>query len=60
MGRQYLQDYKVWGDKQLIKLSDKQKKKEAQVVELQKRVVGYNQLAKRNHEEIQRISESKR
>lgn len=60
MGRQYLQDYKVWGDKQLIKLSDKQKKKEAQVVELQKRVVGYNQLAKRNYEEIQRISESKR
>ncbi|CUM52386.1 uncharacterized protein AC631_03309 [Debaryomyces fabryi] len=60
MGRQYLQDYKVWGDKQLIKLSDKQKKKEAQIVELQKRVIGYNQLAKRNYEEIERLSESKR
>lgn len=60
MGRQYLQDYKVWGDKQLVKLSDKQKKKEAQVVELQKRVTGYNQLAKRNYEEIQRLAESKR
>lgn len=60
MGRQYLQDYKVWGDKQLVKLSDKQKKKEAKIVELQKRVIGYNQLAKKNYEEIQeRLNESK-
>lgn len=60
MGRQYLQDYQVWGDKQLVKLSDKQMRKEQKFVELQKRVVSYNQLAKVNHEKIQEhISESK-
>lgn len=49
MDRQYFQDYKVWGDKQLVKLSDKQKKKEQQFVELQKKVTEYNQLARKNH-----------
>lgn len=50
MDRQYFQDYKVWGDKQLVKLSDKQQQKEQKFVELQKRVTLYNQLAKKNHE----------
>lgn len=49
MGRQYFQDYKVWGDKTLVKLSDKQKRKEQQFVDLQKKVADYNQLAKKNH-----------
>ena len=52
MDRKYLQEYKVWGDKQLVKLSDKQKRKEQQFTELQKRVVGYNQLTKKNFEQI--------
>lgn len=59
MDRQYLQEYKVWGDKQLIKLSEKQQRKENKFVELQKRVVAYNQLARRNFEEIQRLQSSK-
>ncbi|MCH0629999.1 30S ribosomal protein S15 [Kocuria palustris] len=50
MGRQYFQDYKVWGDKQLIKLSKKQQLKADKLTELQKRVESYNQLAKVNHE----------
>lgn len=50
MDRQYLQDYKVWGDKQLIKLSDKQKRKEEKFAELQKKVINYNQMAKKNYE----------
>lgn len=54
MGRQYLQDYKVWGDKVLVKLLDKQKRKEQQVQELQKRVVNYNQLARKNWEQMQK------
>lgn len=49
MDRRYFQDYKVWGDKQLVKLSDKQKRKEQQFVELQKKVTAYNQLARKNH-----------
>lgn len=49
MSRQYFQDYKVWGDKLLVKLSDKQKKKEQKFVELQKKVTEYNQLARKNH-----------
>lgn len=52
MSRQYFQDYKVWGDKQLVKLSDKQKRKEHKFVELQKKVAEYNQLAKKNHERL--------
>lgn len=54
MGRQYLQDYRVWGDKVLVKLLDKQKMKEQQVQELQKRVVSYNQLARKNWEQMQK------
>ncbi|ODV79880.1 uncharacterized protein CANTADRAFT_89496 [Suhomyces tanzawaensis NRRL Y-17324] len=53
MGRQYFQDFKVWGDKQLIKLSEKQKKKADAVADLQKRVAEYNELAKKNHEILQ-------
>lgn len=53
MSKQYLQDYKVWGDKQLVKVSDKQKRKEAKIAELQKRVAEYNDLAKANYEKLQ-------
>lgn len=49
MDKQYFQDYKVWGNKQLVKLSDKQKRKEQQFGELQKKVTEYNQLARKNH-----------
>ncbi|CUM62666.1 uncharacterized protein PRCAT00000220001 [Priceomyces carsonii] len=53
MGRQYLQDYKVWGDKQLVKLSDKQQAKEQELIDLQKRIQNYNVLAKKNFELLQ-------
>lgn len=49
MDRQYFQDYQVWGDKQLVKLSEKQKKREQHFAELQKKVAEYNQLARKNH-----------
>lgn len=49
MGRQYFQDYKVWGDKQLVKLSEKQQKKQQKYMDLQKKVNDYNKLAKQNH-----------
>lgn len=49
MDRQYFQDYQVWGEKQLVKLSDKQKKKEKYFADLQKKVTEYNQLARKNH-----------
>lgn len=52
MDRKYLQEYKVWGDKQLVKLSDKQKKKEQKFADLQKRVVGYNRLTKKNYDQL--------
>lgn len=54
MGRQYFQDYKVWGDKQLIKLSDKQQKKQQKYIDLQKKVMNYNQIAKRNSEILEK------
>lgn len=54
MDRQYLQDFKVWGEKTLVKLSEKQEKKRNKINELQKRVQQYNQLAKQNYDEIQR------
>lgn len=46
MGRQYFQDFKVWGDKQLINLSDKQQRKVDKITDLQKRVSLYNEVAK--------------
>ncbi|KAF8001538.1 hypothetical protein HF325_004039 [Metschnikowia pulcherrima] len=49
MGRQYFQDYKVWGDKQLVKLSEKQQKKQQKYIDLQKKVNDYNKLAKQNY-----------
>ncbi|OBA24400.1 hypothetical protein METBIDRAFT_10543 [Metschnikowia bicuspidata var. bicuspidata NRRL YB-4993] len=49
MGRQYFQDYKVWGEKQLVKLSEKQQKKEQKFADLQKKVNNYNKLAKQNY-----------
>lgn len=52
MSKQYLQDYKVWGDKQLVKVSDKQKRKADKITELQHRVASYNDLAKENYEKI--------
>ena len=61
MSKQYFQDYKVWGEKQLVKLSEKQKRKQGKVVELQKKIMNYNQLAKKNYEVIQnRVQENAR
>ncbi|KAK6458910.1 uncharacterized protein RJT20DRAFT_10392 [Scheffersomyces xylosifermentans] len=57
MGRQYFQDFKVWGDKQLVKLSDKQQGKVNKIHELQKRVSEYNDLARKNYEILQRGNE---
>lgn len=48
MGRQYFQDFKVWGEKQLVKLSDKQKRKEQKFEALRKKVNEYHSLAKKN------------
>lgn len=48
MSRQYLQDYKVWGDKQLVKMSDKQERKKQKFVDLQKKVASYNEMARQN------------
>lgn len=50
MSKQYFQDFKVWGDKQLVKLSDKEQAKAAKVVDLEKRVGEYHVLAKKNFE----------
>lgn len=50
MSKQYFQDFKVWGDKQLVKLSDKQQAKADKVAELEKRVNEYHELAKKNYE----------
>lgn len=48
MSYQYLEDYKVWGDKVLVKVSDNQLKKQEKVNELRKRVTTYQELAKKN------------
>lgn len=48
MGRQYLEDYNVWPGKQLVKLSDKQKRKADKFVELEKKIATYHQMAKKN------------
>lgn len=53
MSKQYFQDYKVWGDKQLVILSEKEQKKVDKVANLQKRVTEYNALAKENFEILQ-------
>lgn len=49
MDKQYFQDYQVWGEKQLVKLSEKQKKREKHFADLQKKVTEYNQLARKNY-----------
>ncbi|ABN68707.1 predicted protein [Scheffersomyces stipitis CBS 6054] len=54
MGRQYFQDFKVWGDKQLVKLSDKQQSKVNKIHDLQKRVSEYNDLARKNYDILQK------
>lgn len=56
MSKQYFQDYKVYGDKQLVRISDKQKEKEAKILELQRRVVDYNETAKKNYELLQSLT----
>lgn len=48
MSKQYFQDYKVWGDKTLVRLSAKQQKKEQKYVDLQKKVAEFEKLAKKN------------
>ncbi|KAK6463129.1 hypothetical protein DFJ63DRAFT_318293 [Scheffersomyces coipomensis] len=60
MGRQYFEDYKVWGDKKLIKLSDKQQAKVDKFSSLRKRVQGYHELAKKNSEIIKNLQQEKK
>lgn len=50
MGYQYFEDYKVWGDRELVKKSEKTKKKQEQLGDLEKRVADYNKLAKKNYD----------
>ncbi|KAI5950960.1 hypothetical protein KGF54_004034 [Candida jiufengensis] len=50
MGRQYLQDYKIWGDKVLIKETQSAKRKNNKIKQLRERVSSYHDLAKRNYE----------
>ncbi|KAG5421080.1 hypothetical protein I9W82_000170 [Candida metapsilosis] len=54
MGRQYLQDYKVWGDKVLIKETQSAKRKNLRVKKLRDRVSEYHDLAKKNYEIMQK------
>lgn len=46
MGYQYFEDYKVWGEKKLVKQSEKQKKKQQKFLDLERRVADYNKLAR--------------
>ncbi|CAH6720697.1 37S ribosomal protein S28, mitochondrial [[Candida] jaroonii] len=50
MDKQYFQDYKIWGDKKLIKLSEKQKKREEKYTALEKKITEYNELAKKKYD----------
>ncbi|EMG48991.1 MRPS28 37S ribosomal protein S28 [Candida maltosa Xu316] len=50
MGKQYMQDFKVWGDKVLVKETASVAKKNKKVKDLRDRVAEYNALAKRNFE----------
>lgn len=52
MGLQYFEDYKVWGEKELVKKSEKMKKKQQKFVDLERRVAEYNKLAKANHDAL--------
>lgn len=54
MGRQYFEDYKVWGDKKLVNLSEKEQKKADKFKELEKRVSDYHELSKRNYAILQK------
>lgn len=53
MDKQYFQDYKVWGDKQLVKPGQRELRKQEKLRELEKRVNGYNQMARENYERLQ-------
>ncbi|CAI5755679.1 unnamed protein product [Candida verbasci] len=50
MSKQYLQDFKVWGDKQLVKETKSMKVKNEKVQALRDRIDSYNDLAKQNYE----------
>lgn len=50
LGYQYFEDYKVWGDIELVKKSEKMKQKQAKLADLEKRVADYNKLARKNYE----------
>lgn len=54
MGRQYLQEYKVWGDKILVKETQSTKRKNLRIKKLRDRVSEYHDLAKRNYEIMQK------
>lgn len=48
MSKQYFEDFKVWGDKKLVKLSEKQQAKKDKANALEKRVTEYYSLAQKN------------
>lgn len=50
MGKQYMQDFKVWGDKVLVKETNSVAKKNKKIKDLKDRVAKYNELAKKNYE----------
>ena len=54
MGRKYLQEYKVWGDKILIKETQSTKRRNLKIKNLRDRVSEYHDLAKKNYEIMQK------
>ncbi|KAI3404046.2 hypothetical protein KGF56_003205 [Candida oxycetoniae] len=54
MGKQYLQDYKIWGDKVLVKETASMKRKNMRLKNLKDKVNEYHQLAKKNFEILNR------
>lgn len=56
MGMAYFERYMVWGDKKLVKLSDKQQKKADAMTDLKKKVENYHAVAKTNFEKINELA----
>lgn len=50
MSKQYMQDFKVWGDKVLVRETNSVAKKNQKIKDLKNRIAAYNDLAKRNYE----------
>lgn len=59
MSKQYMQDYNLWEDKVLVKLSDKEKEKLKKIDALKKKVGQYRELAQSKAAEIAKFEEQK-